>query len=68
MSGKAGNWVRAPLNGLKPIGQPTSALCWLTCYRMLYIWKGLDPNSMEGKLRSGGVDFNEACRTGSEAL
>jgi hypothetical protein len=57
-------WARPDLHGLQPIGQPLSSLCWLTCYRMLYIWKGLDPNTMEGKLRSGGLDFDAACKRG----
>jgi hypothetical protein len=59
-----GGWVRADLHGLQPIAQPLSSLCWLTCYRMLYVWKGLDPDSMEAKLRAGGLDFNAACKRG----
>ena len=57
-------WVRANLHGLQPIGQPLSTLCWLACYRMLYTWKGLDPNSIEGKLRAAGLDFDGACKRG----
>ena len=59
-----GSWVRANLRGLQPIGQPLSTLCWLTCYRMLYIWKRLDPNSIEGKLRGAGLDYDGACQRG----
>src|SRR5579862_2468579 len=57
-------WVRPDLHGLQPIGQPLSSLCWLTCYRMLYVWKGLDPNTMESKLRSGGLDYDAAGKRG----
>jgi len=60
----AGSWVRADLRGLQPIRQATSALCWLACFRMLYTWKGLDPSTIEGKLRGAGLDYDAACRTG----
>ncbi len=56
--------MRNNLKGLRPIGQPFSTLCWLTCYQMLYTWNGLDPATMEAKLRSGGLDFDAACKRG----
>jgi hypothetical protein len=31
---------------------------------MLYTWKGLDPDTMEGKLRGAGLDFDAACKRG----
>jgi Papain-like cysteine protease AvrRpt2 len=57
-------WVRADLRGLKPIAQAASTLCWLTCYEMLYVWKGVDPKTIEGKLRGRGLDFDAARRRG----
>jgi hypothetical protein len=57
-------WVRPDLHGLKPLGQARSTLCWLTCFQMLYIWKRLDPTTIEAKLRTGGLDFDEASRRG----
>jgi hypothetical protein len=63
-AGRAG-WVRPELRGLKPMGQSFSTLCWLTCYQMMYIWKGLDPTTIESKLRgAAGVDFAGACTRG----
>jgi len=62
--GNGRNWVRANLGGLTPIAQPLSSLCWLACYRMLYKWKSLDPNTIEGKLKSAGLDFDAACKRG----
>jgi hypothetical protein len=59
-----GSWVRADLRGLQPISQSLSTLCWLTCYQMLYIWKGLDPDTIEAKLRGAGLDYGAACKRG----
>lgn len=62
--GQGENWVRPDMRGLQPIGQPLSTLCWLTCYRMLYVWKGLDPKTIEGKLTTAGLDYRAACTRG----
>ncbi len=61
-------WVHADLHGLQPIAQPLSSLCWLTCYRMLYIWKGLTiPIRMEGKRDLAGLITTRLAQTGSPA-
>ena len=57
-------WVRPPLRTLRPLRQICSTLCWLTCYQMLYTWKGLDPNTIEGKLRRAGLDYHSATLRG----
>jgi Papain-like cysteine protease AvrRpt2 len=59
-----GNWVRAPKGGMIPRPQATAATCWLTCYRMMYECRGLDPATIGPKLKSGGVDIDAAVTGG----
>mgnify|MGYP002336459182 CR=1 FL=1 len=56
--------VRAPLNGMTPKAQRLSTLCWLTCFEMLFTWKGLDPAEIIPELKAGGIDTDEAFKTG----
>ena len=57
--------VRVPLNGMTPLPQQTASLCWLTCFKMLFTWKGLDPAEIVPKLKaSGEIDVDEAFKAG----
>ncbi len=52
--------VKAPGASVTPLGQDTKTTCWYTCYRMMWIWKGLtDPGALTKTTdASGTVTFN----------
>jgi hypothetical protein len=56
--------VEVSLGNLKPRAQVLASTCWLTCYQMLYEWKGADRTTIEGKIKGAGVDWDEAVKTG----
>jgi hypothetical protein len=45
-------------------GQYNTATCWLSCYRMLFKWKGQVETGIRGKLESAGLDYAAMCRRG----
>jgi len=55
-----GKWVRVNRHGMSPKGQATSTLCWLTCFEMLFQWKGRDSSEIEPALRKAGIDVDTA--------
>jgi hypothetical protein len=52
--------VKAPGNPITALGQDTRTTCWYTCYRMMYIWKGLtDPGTVTKSTdAAGNVTYN----------
>lgn len=57
-------YVRAPQKNMQPEGQHTSAVCWYTCYRMMYSWKNWDRSKILSKLKAAGIDVEAAKKTG----
>jgi hypothetical protein len=55
-----GSFVGPPVNGMVPQAQPLNTLCWYSCFRMLYMWKGLDPDTVWQRLKDGGIDVDAA--------
>ncbi|MCX7429146.1 MAG: hypothetical protein NTW96_26410 [Planctomycetia bacterium] len=53
----AGDYFTYPV---VPDGQNTVATCWLTCYGMLYQWRGLDKTQIGPALASAGIDVQRA--------
>jgi hypothetical protein len=45
-------------------GQYNAATCWLSCYRMLFKWKGQAETGIREKLEAAGLDYPAMCRRG----
>jgi hypothetical protein len=58
-SDQKGAWTRIHKQ-VTPMGQGTASVCWLTCFYMLFDWKGISKDLILPRLASAGIDVDRA--------
>lgn len=56
--------VSVPMRKMVPLPQATATTCWLTCFHMMFAWKGRDPAEIRPALEKAGVQWADALKTG----